>query len=83
MIGFFCPYCKKALQLPEEQAGTRVDCPQCSLQIRVPAPAHAEVARSASPAIQPASPGSGLAADASGSRSSGSWWSRVKRLART
>ena len=81
MIGFFCPYCKKALQSPEDQAGTRIDCPKCSLQVRVPAPAHAEVAVTGadiSPLVQAASMQTSSAAEASDS-----WWSRVRRLART
>ncbi|HEV3006096.1 MAG TPA: hypothetical protein VGX78_16625 [Pirellulales bacterium] len=38
MISFFCPYCKMPLKADELQANRLMDCVQCKLEVRVPAP---------------------------------------------
>jgi serine protease Do len=38
MIAFRCPRCKKALQMPEDRAGTKLACPGCGQRLQVPDP---------------------------------------------
>jgi pSer/pThr/pTyr-binding forkhead associated (FHA) protein len=38
MISFSCPRCNKALEVPEDQAGTKIYCPQCQQKLKVPLP---------------------------------------------
>jgi hypothetical protein len=48
MISFFCPYCKMPLKADASQANHLMECVQCKLEVRVPAPPAAQAAPSAS-----------------------------------
>jgi hypothetical protein len=36
MDAFFCPYCAVSLVVPDQLAGTQIDCPECRTAVSVP-----------------------------------------------